>query len=156
MNEAQFTSKWMRWGFHNWQLTAKLEVKMTKGLSIPFSVIVPHQRHNLANKRFFYKIPDLGVQNPFDIVAMIDEPGYVILYYYTRGKKEFYIVNIKDVLEYEKSSFETLFSSEIPKALQELISMENVLLSPHIAGWTAESKEKLAQVIVDKIKASIK
>jgi D-3-phosphoglycerate dehydrogenase len=26
-----------------------------------------------------------------------------------------------------------------------------VLLSPHIAGWTIESKEKLAQVIVDKI-----
>jgi D-3-phosphoglycerate dehydrogenase len=29
--------------------------------------------------------------------------------------------------------------------------MENVILSPHIAGWTLESKEKLAQVIADKI-----
>jgi len=58
-----------------------------------------------------------------------------------------------DVLEYEKSSFETLFTeNELPEALQELIQMENVLLSPHIAGWTVESKEKLAQVIVDKIK----
>ncbi len=57
-----------------------------------------------------------------------------------------------DVLEYEKSSFESLFSSEIPEALKDLLKMENVILSPHVAGWTVESKEKLAQVIVDKIK----
>ena len=56
-----------------------------------------------------------------------------------------------DVLEFEKSSFELLFSNKIPASLSELLSMENVILSPHIAGWTIESKEKLAQVIVDKI-----
>ena len=58
-----------------------------------------------------------------------------------------------DVLEYEKASFETLFSSELPEAFQYLIDSEKVLLSPHVAGWTIESKEKLAQTIVDKIKA---
>lgn len=58
-----------------------------------------------------------------------------------------------DVLEYEKKSFESLFSSEMPEAFQYLIKAENVLLSPHVAGWTIESKEKLAQTIVDKIKA---
>jgi len=60
-----------------------------------------------------------------------------------------------DVLEYEKSSFEHLFTSEkeMPEALRELLQLENVILSPHIAGWTVESKEKLAQTIVDKIKA---
>ena len=57
-----------------------------------------------------------------------------------------------DVLEYEKSSFENLFHSEIPKPLQDLIAKDNVLLSPHVAGWTIESKAKLAQTIVDKIK----
>ncbi len=57
-----------------------------------------------------------------------------------------------DVLEYEKSSFESLFSTEIPKPLEELLEMKNVIFSPHVAGWTIESKEKLAQVIVDKIK----
>lgn len=59
-----------------------------------------------------------------------------------------------DVLEYEKASFETLFSSELPKAFQYLIESENVLLTPHVGGWTVESKEKLAQTIVDKIKAN--
>jgi len=58
-----------------------------------------------------------------------------------------------DVLEYEKASFETLFSSELPEAFQYLIDSQDVLLSPHVAGWTIESKEKLAQTIVDKIKA---
>ncbi len=58
-----------------------------------------------------------------------------------------------DVLEYEKASFENLFSSEMPDAFQYLINAQNVILSPHVAGWTIESKEKLAQIIVNKIKA---
>lgn len=64
-----------------------------------------------------------------------------------------------DVLEYEKKSFENLFTNQenpevegMPTALRYLINAENVLLSPHVAGWTIESKEKLAQTIVDKIK----
>ena len=57
-----------------------------------------------------------------------------------------------DVLEYEKLSFETLFEAEKPKAFDYLLQAENVLLSPHIAGWTFESHQKLAQTIVDKIK----
>ena len=58
-----------------------------------------------------------------------------------------------DVLEYEKSSFENLFSNnKIPEAFQYLISADNVILSPHVAGWTIESKERLAKIMVDKIK----
>lgn len=59
-----------------------------------------------------------------------------------------------DVLEYEKLSFENLFENDnLPEAFSYLIKAENVLLSPHIAGWTIESNIKLAQTIVDKIKA---
>jgi D-3-phosphoglycerate dehydrogenase len=59
-----------------------------------------------------------------------------------------------DVLEYEKSSFEHLFTDgQIPDAFRYLLESDNVLLSPHIAGWTFESHEKLAQVIAEKIKA---
>ncbi|MDT0557845.1 2-hydroxyacid dehydrogenase [Ichthyenterobacterium sp. W332] len=42
---------------------------------------------------------------------------------------------------------------KLPEAFQYLINSDNVILSPHVAGWTIESKEKLAQTIVDKIKA---
>jgi D-3-phosphoglycerate dehydrogenase len=59
-----------------------------------------------------------------------------------------------DVLEYEKVSFENLFTGDqLPEAFRYLIGAENVLLTPHVAGWTVESKIKLAQTIVDKIKA---
>lgn len=71
-----------------------------------------------------------------------------------------------DVLEYEKLSFETLFVSaqachpersrgttELPEAFQYLLNAKNVVLSPHIGGWTFESHQRLAQVIADKIKA---
>ena len=56
-----------------------------------------------------------------------------------------------DVLEYEKSSFENLFSNTPPPALDYLLKADNVMLSPHVAGWTVESHQKLAQTIVDKI-----
>ena len=58
-----------------------------------------------------------------------------------------------DVLEYEKLSFETLFEGEKPKAFEYLLQAENILLTPHIAGWTFESHQKLAQTIADKIKS---
>ena len=57
-----------------------------------------------------------------------------------------------DVLEYEKKSFEDWFTST-PKPFKYLRKASNVLLTPHVAGWTAESKTKLAQTIVDKIQA---
>ena len=56
-----------------------------------------------------------------------------------------------DVLEYEKSSFENLFSKTPPPALDYLLKADNVMLSPHVAGWTVESHQKLAQTILDKI-----
>lgn len=58
-----------------------------------------------------------------------------------------------DVLEYEKLSFENLFEAESKnESFEYLRQAQNVLLTPHIAGWTFESHEKLAQTIVDKIK----
>lgn len=54
-----------------------------------------------------------------------------------------------DVLEYEKSSFENLEQEN--EDFQYLLYSERVMVTPHIAGWTVQSKEKLAQVIVDKI-----
>ena len=57
-----------------------------------------------------------------------------------------------DVIEYENSSFETLNGEQLPKSYQDLLGFDNVSLTPHIAGWTFESQQRLAQVIVDKIK----
>jgi D-3-phosphoglycerate dehydrogenase len=57
-----------------------------------------------------------------------------------------------DVLEYEKSSFEHIETEN--EDLKYLLESEKAIVTPHIAGWTHQSKEKLAQFIVDKIVAS--
>jgi D-3-phosphoglycerate dehydrogenase len=54
-----------------------------------------------------------------------------------------------DVLEYESLSFEQM--TEKPEAFQYLAKCRNVLLSPHIAGWTHESNLKMAKVLFHKI-----
>lgn len=57
-----------------------------------------------------------------------------------------------DVLEYEKTSFENLFETDqLPEPLNYLLKAKNVVLSPHIAGWSKESFEKMARVMLDKI-----
>jgi D-3-phosphoglycerate dehydrogenase / 2-oxoglutarate reductase len=58
-----------------------------------------------------------------------------------------------DVIEYEDTSFEKLDESRLPEAYQFLLQAENVVLTPHIAGWTTESKYKLAKVLAEKIRA---
>ena len=73
-----------------------------------------------------------------------------------------------DVNEYENLSFETLTSAQIsesnplssraqsrdlPQPYEYLLNSNKIILTPHIAGWTFESHQRLAQVIVDKIKA---
>jgi len=60
-----------------------------------------------------------------------------------------------DVLEYEKKSFTSLFEGEMPHSLQWLMNQENVLLSPHIAGWTKESFEKMGAGLAAKILAAL-
>ncbi|HZV68010.1 MAG TPA: NAD(P)-dependent oxidoreductase [Saprospiraceae bacterium] len=54
-----------------------------------------------------------------------------------------------DVLPYEPPAsgpdeFKILF--------EELCAFENVVLSPHIAGWTMESKKKISEIIIGKLK----
>lgn len=56
-----------------------------------------------------------------------------------------------DVIEYESWSFSTSFYEKIPQDLTYLFQSENVLFSPHVAGWTEESYFKLSSVLADKI-----
>ena len=56
-----------------------------------------------------------------------------------------------DVLEYEGTSFEALNHENMPQAFNKLVKMPNVVLTPHIAGWTHESNVKLSRVLATKI-----
>ena len=56
-----------------------------------------------------------------------------------------------DVLEYEDMRKDSISVADLPEPFQYLISAENVILTPHIAGWSVESKERLASVLAQKI-----
>ena len=58
-----------------------------------------------------------------------------------------------DVIAFEKKSFEKLTVNENDQSsLDYLNSSSNVILTPHIAGWTQESKIGLVKIALEKIK----
>ena len=58
-----------------------------------------------------------------------------------------------DVLEFEKKSFEKLLETSMSNDdFSFLINSKKIILTPHIAGWTHESKLLLVKIILDKIK----
>lgn len=143
------------------------------GMHVVFHDILPNLEDYYAHQVSLQEL-----QNQSDIISLhvplTDKTMFFInADFFSKMKKNFYLINtargeniltkdlveaiksgkIKgvalDVLEYEKSSFETL--ENIPEDLQFLLDSEKAIITPHIAGWTHESKTKLAQIIVDKI-----
>lgn len=114
------------------------------------SLHTPHnkQSHQMVDADFIEQF-----QKPFYLINTARGTAVVTDALVTGLKSEKILGACLDVLEYEKTSFENLFENEqLPKAFNYLIHAENVLLSPHIAGWTVESKFKLAKTITQKVK----
>ena len=55
-----------------------------------------------------------------------------------------------DVLEYEKLNFENIANNNSSESFTYLLKSDNVILSPHVAGWTDESYVKISKVIAEK------
>ena len=143
------------------------------GVKVIFYDILPNLEDEFAKQVSLEELQEradiLSLHIPLDASTeyLVDEN------FISKMKKNFYLVNtargknvktsalvdaIKsgkvkaaalDVLEYEKSSFENLETNN--EDLQFLLESNQVIVTPHIAGWTHQSKEKLAQFIVDKI-----
>jgi len=58
-----------------------------------------------------------------------------------------------DVFENEKPA---TFTKEEKESYEQLYQFEQVILSPHVAGWTTESKRRLAAILLDKISRLLK
>lgn len=56
-----------------------------------------------------------------------------------------------DVHEYEEQSFVHLEPEELPEPFQYLVRSKNTVLTPHIAGWSAEAEEGHARTLFAKI-----
>lgn len=109
-------------------------------------------QNKLSNKMINKKFID-HFKNPIYLINTARGSAVVTddLVYALKNKKV--LGACLDVLEYEKASFENFFTEDnLPAAFQYLIQSNQVLLSPHVAGWTVESKFKLADTIVKKIK----
>lgn len=150
------------------------------GVEVIFHDILPNLEDEYAKQVSLEELQEradiLSLHIPLDASTeyLVDEN------FISKMKKNFYLVNTArgknvktsalvdalksgkvkaaalDVLEYEKSSFENLdistsLSTRNKEDLQFLLESNQVIVTPHIAGWTHQSKEKLAQFIVDKI-----
>ena len=83
-HEAKFNTVFNHWLKNVYKKTGAFELKQTKTDSLPFIAVVEHQREALIAVRhntFVFKIPDLGLQNPFDIFCMTEMPAYVVIKY---------------------------------------------------------------------------
>lgn len=113
---------------------------------VSLHVPLTEETHHLVNDEFFQRF-----HNPIYLIntsrgPVVDTAALV------RAMKSGKVLGAcLDVLEYERSSFENLGDSELPEPLQYLFDCPNVILTPHIAGWTHESHMKLSQVLMEKI-----
>lgn len=144
------------------------------GVRVIFYDILP----NLSNE-FGTQVTLETLQKEADVLSLhlpqTNETHYIInAEFIAKMQKKFYLVNTArgnhvqtsalvkglrtgriigaalDVLEYEKSSFENIISRGNDD-LEYLLGSDKVLITPHIAGKTIQSRVKLAQIIVDKI-----
>jgi len=143
-----------------YDIDEKIKSKYAKKSSLDFlyknaDIVSLHLPHTINNIDLFNK----------EIIQKFNKPFWLINT--SRGK----IVNTPDlvdalnekkilgagldVIDIESSSFNNL-EKELNPYFNELINLKNVIITPHIAGWTFESNVKLSQIIIDKIKSLLK
>ncbi len=125
-----------------------------------------------------------AIQSQADVISFHVPQNEETIYYFNSDfleacKKSFYLLNLSrgkvvelktvvkglkinkikvaglDVLEYEESSFENFFDKEFPADFTSLLDSKNVILSPHVGGWSNESYFSLSNVLADKILYSL-
>ena len=143
-----------------YDIDEKIKSKYAKKSSLDFlyknaDIVSLHLPHTINNIDLFNK----------EFIQKFDKPFWLINT--SRGK----IVNTADlvdalnekkilgagldVIDIESSSFNNI-EKELNPYFNELINLKNVIITPHIAGWTFESNVKLSQIIVDKIESLLK
>ncbi len=135
------------------QYAKEVDLLTLKNKSQILSIHVPQTEltTRMINTKFISEM-----KNPFWLINT-SRGSVVNTYDLVRGLKNGKILGAGlDVLEYESSSFNSIFTKkEIPESIKYLTSSKNVILSPHVAGLTFESYEKLSRVILNKIQLAI-
>lgn len=109
------------------------------------------ETHHMVDYPFIQRF-----RHPFHLIntsrgAVVDTPGLV------RALDEGLILGTAlDVIEYEDMTRDSLDLDHLPDAFHYLLHSPLAVLTPHVAGWTVESKEKLASVLAQKIIENLK
>lgn len=99
----------MKWAKARLNKTFVAECKISKGPSIPFAALKPHQeaalyhaKHGLLN----YKISDFSPEvKPFDLFQVHCVPAYVVIFWYEKsGDKRMTLIEVDDWLTERGSS----------------------------------------------------
>ncbi|MCR5444284.1 MAG: hypothetical protein K6E96_01190 [Bacteroidales bacterium] len=121
-----------------------LEALQAEADVVSFHVPLTKETHHYLNSSFI-----AAMQKPFFLIntsrgAVVDTAALV------EGMANGKIRGAAlDVLEYENMQADTL--GEVPESVRYLMQSSRTVLTPHVAGWTVESKYKLAAVLADKI-----
>jgi hypothetical protein len=107
MNEKDLTTRIIKYCQHNIDYSCAIEVKITHEKSLPFARLEEHQRAALffaKHRKLIHKIPDAGYLNPFDFFILYKVPAYVCVMFYTKGEKEFFLIDIDKWMAKEEAS----------------------------------------------------
>lgn len=121
-----------------------LDELMQRAQVVSLHVPLTDETHHMVNRQFINSF-----RHDFFLIntsrgAVVDTEALV------HGMKELHVRGAAlDVNEYEDMTRDSL--GEIPPALDYLRRSPRTVLTPHVAGWTFESKYKLAAVLADKI-----
>ncbi|MEM1216550.1 MAG: NAD(P)-dependent oxidoreductase [Bacteroidota bacterium] len=112
------------------------------------SLHIPYlpENHHLVNAEYLaaFKKPIWLVNTARGLVIKTDDLVAALAAGQVRGAA-------LDVIEYEDQSFVHLDPQQQPPAFQQLLELPNVVLNPHIAGWSYEAEAGHARVLADKI-----
>ena len=121
MKEKNFQVTFSHWLKSVHRQTGAFELKVAKNESLPFSAVAPHQLQALEQVRygtFVFKIPDMGLQNPYDCFCFTRQPAWVVVKY----EKFFCLISI-DVflLEMERTVRKSLTAKRAEEIASEVI-----------------------------------
>ncbi len=164
-------------GFGN---TGKSFAKKLSGFKVRILVYDPYQKINTAKYPYVEQVLMDTIFDQCDILSLhipltAETAALVNPVFIQKFKKQFYLLNTSrgrvvmtdslvealktgkvkgaalDVLDFESLSFENLSFDKLPNTFRELVTFSNVVLSPHIAGWTHESHLKISEILAKKI-----
>lgn len=95
--EKDFQTEFNKWVKYRTDGTAAFELKLSRTGSLSFDAVVEHQLNallNARNNKVIHKIPDLGMQNPFDSFVLDNVSAFVVVMYRS-NRKEFIMIDVK-------------------------------------------------------------